>query len=171
MDIERFQVIDKWLAKQVEATHITNKNLTQLFWMISTKEAKYIAPTPPAPAIHTPPIITTLSALQPSQIRPSAPNDFDRDQSEGQAFLTLCEIYTSLTASDFPDDKMQIHWALSYCKSRRAVNFAKNIIRQEMKTGKMVINSWTELRDEFTSIFCPENEATMVLMMLKSDQY
>jgi hypothetical protein len=90
---------------------------------------------------------------------------------KGRAFLTSCEIYTSLTALDFPDDQTQIHWALSYCKSGRAVNFAERIIRQEMKTGKMVFSSWTDFTDEFESIFCPENEATTALMTLESDRY
>jgi hypothetical protein len=38
-----------------------------------------------------------------------------------------------------------------------------------MKTGKMVFASWMESTDEFESIFCPENEATTVLMTLKSN--
>jgi hypothetical protein len=51
------------------------------------------------------------------------------------------------------------------------VNFAERIVRQEMKTGKMVFTSWTKFTDEFESIFCPENEATTVLMTLESDRY
>jgi hypothetical protein len=35
----------------------------------------------------------------------------------------------------------------------------------------MCFASWREFTEEFTSMFCPENEATMVLMRLKSDQY
>jgi hypothetical protein len=40
MDIERFQVIEKQLAEQVEANHITNGNLANLIWMMSTRESK-----------------------------------------------------------------------------------------------------------------------------------
>jgi hypothetical protein len=50
-------------------------------------------------------------------------------------------------------------------------NFAECIVRQEMKTAKMVFSSWTKFTDEFGSIFCPENEATTMLMTLKSDWY
>jgi hypothetical protein len=100
-----------------------------------------------------------------------APNDFDGDRSKGRAFLTSCKIYTSLTASDFPDDQTQVHWALSYCKSGRVVNFAECIIRQEIETGKMVFSSWTDFMDEFELILCPENKATTALMTLESDQY
>jgi hypothetical protein len=51
------------------------------------------------------------------------------------------------------------------------VTFAKHIVRQEMKTSKMVFTSRTEFTDKLTSIFCPENEATTMLMMLESDWY
>jgi hypothetical protein len=64
---------------------------------------------------------------------------------------------------------MQIHGALSFCKTRHAATFAECIVRQEMKTGKMVLTSWTEFTDKFTSIFCPKNKATTMLMTLKSN--
>jgi hypothetical protein len=35
----------------------------------------------------------------------------------------------------------------------------------------MCFASWDEFRDEFMAAFCPENEATTVLMRLKSDHY
>jgi hypothetical protein len=166
MDIDRFQAIEKQLAEQVEANRITNENLVNLFKMMSARESKNVVPTP------TPQLITTIpKASQPSRIKPCAPNDFDSDRSKGRAFLTSCEIYTSLTASDFPDDQTQIHWALSYCKTGCAANFAERIIRQEMKTGKMVFASWMEFTYEFELIFCPENEATTALMTLESDRY
>jgi hypothetical protein len=104
MDIERFQAIEKQLAKQVEANRITNENLANLFKMMSARESKNIVPIPPAPTPAPQPITTIPKALQPSRIRPCAPNDFDRDRSKGHAFLTSCEIYISLTASDFSDD-------------------------------------------------------------------
>jgi hypothetical protein len=74
--------------------------------------------TPPLLAIAPPtPHITTIpSTLQPLQIRLAAPNNFDGDWSKGHTFLTSCELYMSLTISDFPDNKTQICWALSFCK-------------------------------------------------------
>jgi hypothetical protein len=171
MDIEQFQAIEKQLAEQAEANRITNDNPANLVWMMSTRESKNIAPRPLSPASIPQPITTTPRAPQPLQIRPCSPNNFDGDRSKGRTFLTSCEIYTSLTASDFPDDQTQIHWALSYCKTGCAANFAERIIRQEMKIGKMVFSSWTEFMDEFKLIFCPENEATTMLMTLESDWY
>jgi hypothetical protein len=123
MDIERFQAIEKQLAKQAEANRITNENLVNLLRMMSARESKNIVPIPPTPTPTPQPITTTPKASQPSWIEPCAPNDFDGDQSKGRAFLTSCEIYTSLTASDFPDDQTQIHWALSYFKTGCAANF------------------------------------------------
>jgi hypothetical protein len=86
-------------------------------------------------------------------------------------FLTSCELYISLTQSDFVEDQVHIHWALSYFKGRHVVTFAEHIIWPEMRTGKMCFTSWDEFREEFTAAFCPENEATTALMRLESDRY
>jgi hypothetical protein len=77
----------------------------------------------------------------------------------------------TLSQSDFVEDQVCIHWALSYFKGGCAATFAERIIRQEMRTGKMCFTSWDEFREEFTAAFCPENEATTVLMRLESDCY
>jgi hypothetical protein len=99
------------------------------------------------------------------------PNNFDRDQVHGQAFLTSCELYILLAASDLLDEQVHIHWALSYLKSGHAATFTKHIVRQEMKIGKICFASWGDFTVTFTSMFCPENEATMVLMWLESKRY
>jgi hypothetical protein len=83
---------------------------------------------------------------------------------QGCAFLTSCELYISLTASDFVNEQVHIHWALSYFKGGRAVSFAKCILQQELWSGKMCFTSWSDFTEEFTLIFCPEKETTMVLM-------
>jgi hypothetical protein len=84
-----------------------------------------------------------------------------------------CELYILLTALDFVDEQVHIHWALSYFKGRRAVSFAERILRQELRSGKMCFVSWSDFTEEFASTFCPENEATTTtaLMWLKSDHY
>jgi hypothetical protein len=86
-------------------------------------------------------------------------------------FLTSCELYISLTASDFVDKQVHIHWALSYFKGRRVASFAECIIWQEMRSGKIYFMSWSDFMEEFVSVFCPENEATTALMWLESDCY
>jgi hypothetical protein len=72
---------------------------------------------------------------------------------------------------DFVEDQVCIHWALSYFKGGCAANFAKRIIQQEMRTGKMCFTSWDKFREEFTVVFCPENKATTALMRLELNQY
>jgi hypothetical protein len=86
-------------------------------------------------------------------------------------FLTSCELYISLSQSDFIKDQVRIHWALSYFKGGHAATFAEHIIWQEMQTGKMCFASWEEFREEFMAAFCPENAATTALMRLESDRY
>jgi hypothetical protein len=135
----------------------TNENIAKLYSMLSNQEVKDITPPPPVPAPISPPVTTILSTLQASQIRLGAPNNFDGDWLQGCTFLTSCELYTLLTTSDFPNNQTQIHWALSYCKSRYTATFAEGIVRQEIKTGKMVFTSWTEFIDKFASIFCLGN--------------
>jgi hypothetical protein len=75
-----------------------------------------------------------------------------------------CELYISLTQSDFVNKQVRIHWALSYFKGRCAVSFTEHILRQELQSGKMCFTSWHNFTEEFTAMFCPENEATMALM-------
>jgi hypothetical protein len=66
---------------------------------------------------------------------------------------------------------MHIHWALSYFKGGCAASFAECILWQELTSGKMCFTSWSDFTEEFTLTFCPENEATIALMRLKSDCY
>jgi hypothetical protein len=88
-----------------------------------------------------------------------------------RAFHMPCEPYISLTASDFVDEQVHIHWALLYFKGGHAVNFAEHILWQELRSGKMCFASWSDFTEELASTFCPENEATTALMQLESDRY
>jgi hypothetical protein len=76
-----------------------------------------------------------------------------------------------LTAPDFINEQVRIHWALSYFKGGHAASFAEHILRQELQSGTMCFASWSDFTDEFTLMFCPENEATTALMRLESNQY
>jgi hypothetical protein len=169
MDEERFQQMEKRLNEQAEATQAMNETLNKFLAVMANQEAaRNVAPPPPvSPSFVT----TTLQALHPSRVKPGIPSHFDGDRAQGRAFLTSCELYISLTQSDFVDDQVRIHWALSYFKGGRAASFAEHILRQELQSGKMCFASWREFTEEFTVTFCPENEATTALMRLKSDQY
>jgi hypothetical protein len=135
--------------------------------MSNIEAAKVVAPPPPvSPRLVT----TTLQASQPSRVKPGIPSHFDGDRVQGRAFLTSCELYIPLTASDFIDEQVRIHWALSYFKGGRAASFAECILWQELRSGKMCFASWSDFTDEFVAMFCPENEATTALMRLKSNR-
>jgi hypothetical protein len=167
MDEERFQQMEKRLNKQTEATRAMNETLNKFLVVMANQEAaRNVTPPPPA---SPPPVTTPLKASHPSRVNPGTPSNFDGDRAQGCTFLTSCELYISLSQSDFVEDQVRIHWALSYFKGGRAANFAEHIIWQEMQTGKMCFASWDEFREEFTAAFCPENEATTALMRLESD--
>jgi hypothetical protein len=166
IDEERFQQMEKRLNEQAEATQAMNETLNKFIAIMGNQEAaRNIAPPRPV----SPPVTTPLKELQPSRVKLGIPSNFDGDRAQGRAFLTSCELYISLTQSDFVEDQVRIHWALSYFKGGHAVNFAERIIRQEMRTGKMCFASWDKFREEFMAVFCPENEATTTLMQLESD--
>jgi hypothetical protein len=169
MDEERFQQMEKRLNEQAEATRAMNETLNKFLAVMANQEAaRNVAPPIPA---SQPPVISPLKASHPSRVNPGAPSNFDGDRVQGRTFLTSCELYISLSQSDFVEDQVRIHWALSYFEGGRVATFAKRIIRQEMRSGKMCFASWDEFREEFTAAFCPENEATTALMRLESDRY
>jgi hypothetical protein len=169
MDDKRFQQMEKRLNEQAEATRALNETLNKFIAIMGNQEAaRNIAPPPP---VSTPLVITPLQALQPSRVKPGVPSHFDGDRAQGCAFLTSCELYILLTASDFIDEQVRIHWALSYFKGGRAASFAECILRQELWSGKMCFASWRDFTEEFVLMFCPENEATTALMRLESDWY
>jgi hypothetical protein len=144
-----------------------NKTLNKFLAVMANQEvARNVAPPPSA---SPPPVTTPLKASHPSRVNSGAPSNSDKDRAQGHAFLTSCELYISLSQSDFVEDQVRIHWALSYFKGGRAATFAGIVIRQEMRSGKMCFASWDEFREEFTAVFCPENEVTTALMRLESD--
>jgi hypothetical protein len=169
MDEERFQQMEKRLNEQAEATRAMNEILNKFLAVMANQEVARNV-TPPIP-VSQPPVISPLKVSHPSRVNPGAPSNFDGDRAQGRAFLTSCELYILLSQSDFVEDQVRIHWALSYFKGERAVTFAKRIIRQEMQSGKICFASWDEFREEFTAAFCPENEATTALMRLESNHY
>jgi hypothetical protein len=139
MDEERFQQMEKRLNEQAEATQVMNETLNKFIVIMGNQEvAKNVAPPPPVP---TPLVITPLQASQPSRVELGIPSDFDGDRVQGRTFLMSCELYISLTASDFINKQVHIHWALSYFKGGRAASFAECILRQELRSGMMCFAS------------------------------
>jgi hypothetical protein len=146
-----------------------NETVNKFIAIMGNQEAaRDVAPLPPVSPPH---VTTPLQVLQPSRVKLGIPSHFDGDRAQGRAFLTSYEPYISLTASDFINEQVHIHWALSYFKGRHAACFAKHILWQELQSGKMYFVSWHNFTEEFTLTFCPENEATTALMWLESDHY
>jgi hypothetical protein len=169
MDEERFEQMEKRLNEQVEATRAMNETLDKFIAIMGNQEAaRNVAPPPPVSPPH---VTTPLQASQPSRVKPGAPSHFDGDRAQGHAFLTSCELYILLTQSDFVDDQVHIHWAMSYFKGGHAASFTERILWQELRSGKMCFASWHDFTEEFAVTFCPENKATTVLMRLESNQY
>jgi hypothetical protein len=169
IDEEQFQQMEKRLNEKAEATRAMNETLNKFLAVMANQEAAInVAPPPPVSPPH---VTTPLQASQPSRVKPGAPSHFDGDRVQGHAFLTSRKLYILLTQSDFIDEQVCIHWALSYFKGRCTVSFTERILWQEMQSGKMCFASWHDFTEEFAVTFCPENEATMALMRLESDRY
>jgi hypothetical protein len=161
--------MEKRLNEQVEATRAMNETLNKFIAIMGNQEAaKNVVPPPPVSPLF---VTTTLQASQPSRVKLNIPSNFDGDRAQGCIFLTSCELYISLTASDFVDEQVRIHWVLSYFKGGHVASFAKRILHQELRSGKMCFTSWRDFTEEFTLMFCPENEATRALIQLEYDRY
>jgi hypothetical protein len=140
MDEERFQQMEKRLNEQAEATRAMNETLNKFIAIMGNQEeARNVAPPPLA---SPPPVTTPLKVSQPSRVKLGVPSNFDGDRAQGCAFLTSCELYISLTQSDFVEDQVCIHWALLYFKGRCKGN--PNSLREQLslKTnqGKSKVN-------------------------------
>jgi hypothetical protein len=116
-----------------------NETLNKCIVIMGNQEAaRNVAPPPPASLL---PVTIPLKESQPSRVKPGVPSNFDGDRAQGHVFLTSCELYISLTQSDFVEDQVRIHWALSFFKGGRAATLAERIIWQEMRTSKMCFAS------------------------------
>jgi hypothetical protein len=130
MDAKRFQQMEKRLNEQAEATRAMNETLNKFIAIMGNQEAaRNIIPPP---LVSLPFVTTTLQVSQPSRVKLGIPSNLDRDRAQGRAFLMSCELYISLTALDFIDEQVHIHWALSYFKGGHMVSFAKCILQQEL---------------------------------------
>ena len=85
---------------------------------------------PPTPPKNPPINITSIRSFPTRRPPPPAlPNEYDRDRSKGQAFLTSCQTYIRLCSDSFHSEQTKITWALSYLKSGRAAKWAEQIFQ------------------------------------------
>jgi hypothetical protein len=58
---------------------------------------------------------------------PAVPSEFNRDHSNGMAFLCSCQTDICLCPDNFSDDQTKIVWALSYMKTGQAEKWAAQV--------------------------------------------
>jgi hypothetical protein len=127
-----------------------NKTLNRFIAIMGNQEAaRNVAPSPP---VSTALVITPLQALQPSRVELGVPSHFDGNRAQGCTFLTSCELYISLTASDFVDEQVRIHWALSYFKGGRVASFA-NVMSHIILTPEMLLTNQRPLHYTAATVF------------------
>jgi hypothetical protein len=76
--------------------------------------------------------------------KPAKPAKYDGDCTNGCTFLQLCTLYLGLCVSDFPDEKSQILWELSFMKTGRAGIFVTHAFTHEAKNGVPLYLSWKD---------------------------
>ena len=103
--------------------------------------------------------------------KPAKPSEYDGDRANGRTFLQSCTLYLDLCSRDFPDEKSQILWALSFMKSGRAAIFATRVFTHEAKNGVPLYPSWKDFAEAFRQQFFPLHEATDAMNQLESRQY
>jgi hypothetical protein len=76
--------------------------------------------------------------------KPDKPFKYNGDCANGRTFLQSCTLYLGLCVSDFPDEKSQILWALSFMKSGGAAIFSTHAFTHEAKNGVPLYPSWKD---------------------------
>jgi hypothetical protein len=114
---------------------------------------------------------TYISNVQAYSLKPAAPNNFDGDHLKGHTFLNSCRLYISLCRNQFWDKQTQIKWALSILKSGCASIYANCILQREALEDLPFFLSWWDFEQDFSSNFCPRNEAMTALTKLESRDY
>jgi Retrotransposon gag protein len=103
--------------------------------------------------------------------KPAKPSEYDGDRVNGRTFLQSCTLYLGLCVSDFPDEKSQILWALSFMMSGRVAIFATHVFTHEVKNGVSLYPSWKDFTEAFRHQFFPLHKATDAMNQLELRQY
>jgi hypothetical protein len=112
----------------------------------------------------------TPTSGQASGVKASLPADYDGARKTGRAFLNSCELYMQLAGAKFANDQQKIHWALTFCKTGRAANFADRILRAEKK-GQVCYATWSDFVTDFAKRFCEANEQVRALTKLEGESW
>jgi hypothetical protein len=160
--------------EQARAQQNTLDDILRLLQHLPALEDSHIPGDPTAasrvPILATPTLDSTPHVWA-RGLKPATPNEFDGDRLKGRAFLNLCQLYIALCEHQFRDEQAQIHWALSFMKSGHAALHANRILRKEASDDLPAFFSWRDFEKDFSTKFCPKNEATAALTKLKSTCY
>ena len=128
-------------------------------------QEQHSPPTPPKnPLID---IISVWPTPTGQPLPPALPNEYDGDQSKGQAFLTSCQTYIHPCLDSFHSKQTKITWVLSYMKSRRAAKWAE----EDKNRGYPKFLDWEEFCKEFWKDFCPAHSDVAAINKLESTTY
>jgi len=125
------------LSDAREKSRVQQNTLDDMLWLLQHIHALGDPHIPgdltTAPQVAIPTILTSDSTPHTwvCSLKPATPNDFDGDRLKGWTFLNLCQLYIALCKDPFIDEQAQIHWALSFMKSRCTTLYVNCILWKE----------------------------------------
>ena len=130
------QAREREIQRQLDMLIIGFKHLEGMISELKDFPKNVSTITPVVPAGRPPP--------------PALPTEFDRERSQGQAFLTSVQTYMRLCPDFFHSDQVKITWTLSYMKSGRAAKWAAQVFKwEEENAGYSKFLDWDEFQMEF----------------------
>jgi len=117
------------------------------------------------------PIPTSSAGWRKNFLKPSAPSEFNGNQSAGKVFLTSCRTYIRLCLESFEDDLTKVVWAMSYMKAGRAGRWANCEFEHEVKSGHLCFINWVDFEDEFQKDFMPLDSEAAAVNVLETTSY
>ena len=148
------------VREQARDQQNTLDDIIQLLWRLLIAEPERLGnlnqiPGALATTLRVPTSITPVPDSSPHVrargLKLVTPSKFDGDRLKGQAFLNSCRLYIALCEDQFWDEQMQIHWALSFMKSRCAALYANRILWKQASEDLPVFLSWQEFERDFCS--------------------
>src|SRR5258705_508350 len=132
----------------------TEEHITQLTAQITTLQAQLThrsrSPPPPQPSAPPPP-------LKPPKV--SAPSPFSGVQDDLDHFKAECSLYLSMRHSEFPDERSNTLFVLSYMKGGSAGPWATQKINSILFDAQEVM--WAGFVEELDEMFAdPNHQAT-----------
>src|SRR5258706_718409 len=138
-------------------TMSTEEHITQLTAQIATLQAQLAhrswSPPPPQPSAAPPP--------PPKPPKVSTPSPFSGVQDDLDCFKAKCSLYLSMRHSEFPDERSNILFVLSYMKGGTAGPWATQKINSILYPANTEEVTWAGFVLELDEMFVdPNHQAT-----------